>query len=372
MVNSTLHIGGAEQVAACLAERLGNDSLTVSACYLKEPGLIADQMLRGGVDLVPVPGLRPGERDYLTSLKLRRLILERNIEVIHTHDIHGLIDGAACRLMMRGLRHVHTFHFGNYPHRRIRHKLIEGGLWRIPDAVVAVGHAQAAAIRSCYGLPADRLRVIWNGVEDPMQSPPGEPLDVRIRPGVPVIASISTLIQQKGLTHLLEAAAMLKQSGESFQLLIAGDGGLKQALHEQARQLQLGEHVTFLGWVPQASRRVLPMCDIFVQSSLWEAMSVVVLEAMAAAKPLVVTSVGENPHVVLADETGLVVPPADPGSLANGLRRLLREVDLRDKLARAARARYQDLFTTRHMIAAHEELYRELCRRPKVAAMTVA
>jgi len=68
IVNSTLHIGGAEQVAARLAEGVDRECFDVAACYLKEPGLVADQMVRGGVELLQLPGFEPGRRDYLTSL----------------------------------------------------------------------------------------------------------------------------------------------------------------------------------------------------------------------------------------------------------------------------------------------------------------
>ena len=360
MVNSTLHIGGAEQVAATLSSLIDRNGFDIAACYLKEPGLVADQMRRNGVDLVPVPGLVPGRRDYFTSLKLRRLIRERRAQVIHTHDIHGLIDGALCRLSMPSLRHVHTFHYGNYPHRKRQHKLIEGSLWRVPDALIAVGQVQAATIRDFYGIPEKRLRVLWNGVEDPVRGAgTSEFANLKV-PGIPLIASISTLIEQKGLKHLLEAAAMLKQSGEEFRLVLAGHGQLKESLESQARALGLDDHVKFLGWVSEASRKLMPVCDIFVQSSLWEAMSVVVLEAMAAGKPMAVTTVGENPHVVQNERTGLTVPPGDARALAESLRRLLRDPSLRDNLGRAARRRYEDHFTNQHMVRAHEALYSEL------------
>jgi len=177
---------------------------------------------------------------------------------------------------------------------------------------------------------------------------------------VPVIASISTLISQKGLEFLLRAAAILRDSGERFQLLIAGEGVLREQLRQLADELQLGEHVRFLGWVPDASHKVLPSCDIFVQSSLWEAMSVVVLEAMAAGKPVVVTSVGENPFVVANEHTGLTVPPGDSAALAQSLQRLLHDPELRRTLGQAARLRYAETFTVQHMIAAYESVYRDL------------
>ena len=360
MVNSTLHIGGAEQVAACLVEHIDRSAFDVSACYLKEAGVVAEQMSRAGVLVEPIPGLKPGRRDYLTSLKLRKIVRHRQVEVIHTHDIHGLIDGAVCRLMARGLRHVHTFHYGNYPYRSPRLRFIEKALWRVPDVLVTVSHAQAEAICSLYRIPADRMRVIWNGVPDIAAARPGQTETLDIPLGVPVIASISTLIPQKGLEYLIDAAALLQQSGEKFLLLIVGGGPLYSSLMAQAARLQLREQIRFLNWVPQASSRILPLCDIFVQSSLWEAMSVVVLEAMAASKPMVVTSVGENPLVVVPGETGLVVPAGRPIALADGLRTLLRDAGLRERMGRAGRSRYQNLFTVQHMLSAYQDLYREL------------
>jgi glycosyltransferase involved in cell wall biosynthesis len=368
VVNSTLHIGGAEQVAGYLAQGLDRRLFDVAACFLKEPGAIADQMVRAGVELLQLPGFQAGRRDYLSSLKLRRLIRSRDVRIIHTHDIHGMIDGSVCRVLLPGLRLVHTFHFGNYPHRSKRHQRIESALWRVPDAVVAVGHDQAEAIRACYNIPSDRLRVIWNGVEDPRDRGHPERLDDIAPPGVPVIGSISTLIPQKGLEFLLRSAAILRDSGEQFVLLLAGGGVLHDSLRAQARDLGLGEHVRFLGWVSQASDRVLPACDIFVQSSLWEAMSVVVLEAMAAGKSMVVTRVGENPHAVIDGETGLTVPPASPEAMAAALQKLLHDSDLRRRLGHAARQRYVDMFTTQHMITAYEDLYRELIGDASMAA----
>ncbi len=360
IVNSTLHIGGAEQVAACLAENLGRNAFEVSACYLKEAGVNADRMRKAGVDLMPIPGLAPGKRDYLSFFRLRRLVRERRIDVIHTHDIHGLIVGSMCRVITPGLRHVHTFHFGNYPHLARKWQIVEGTLWRIPDALVPVGREQAASIRAIYGIPEKRMRVLWNGVDDPRERGVSPERFAELRTDVPIIASISTLIAQKGLAHLLDAVALLRDSGEQFQLALVGGGVLEKPLREQAERLNLGEHVKFLGWMSQAADRVLPLADIFVQSSIWEAMSIVVLEAMAHEKAMVVTSVGENPHVVLNEETGLVVPPANPAALAEGLRRLLRDRDLRQRLAVAARRRYERAFTVGHMIAAHEKLYAEL------------
>ena len=359
MVNSTLHIGGAEQVAANLTKHLERQQFDVTACFLKENGIVGKQMLDAGVDLIPIPGWRPG-RDYWTALKLRKLVKLRHIQLLHSHDIHGLMDAAFCRLTVPGLRHVHTFHFGNYPHISPRYARIERLLWRVPDALIAVGHEQAATIRRLHNIPAERMQVIWNGTDAPTPDLAPEVLAQLPRDGTPVIGSISTLIPQKGLPDLLQAAALLRQRGKRFLMIVAGEGKLRRELEAQALSLGLQEHVRFLGWVSAASRRALPACDIFVQSSHWEAMSVVVLEAMAGAKPMVITSVGENARVVINEQSGLVVPPRSPQALADGLTRLLDDVELRHKLGAAAQQRFGELFTVQQMVHNYEQLYAQL------------
>jgi glycosyltransferase involved in cell wall biosynthesis len=142
--------------------------------------------------------------------------------------------------------------------------------------------------------------------------------------------------------------------------MIAGEGVLRPALESQAKQAGLEREVKFLGWVPEAARRALPVCDIFVQSSRWEAMSVVLLEAMAAGKPIVTTAVGENAHVVENGISGFVVPPQQPRALAETLGKLLKDASLRTSFSAAARKRFEQHFTVERMIGEHEKLYREL------------
>jgi glycosyltransferase involved in cell wall biosynthesis len=361
MVNSTLHIGGAERVAACLAQYMDRSRFEVTACYLKENGVVGEEMARAGVELVPIPGYKgKGIRDRLTSLKLLKLLKQRRIQVMHTHDTHGFIDASICKMLMPQVRYIHTSHFGNYPHLETRYKAIEKLFWRVPDMMVAVGHEQAASIKKLYGIPDHRMRVLWNGVDAPNPDVAPEVLAITANETRPVIASISTLIPQKGLHHLLDAAAILRSRGLKFVLLIAGQGKLREPLTQQAQRLRLEDSVHFLGWMNEASRRVLPACDIFVQSSLWEAMSIVVLEAMSASKPMVITNVGENPHVVQDGVSGLRVPPGDPEALANSLARLLSDPSLRERLGNAARERYATHFTVQDMVGRHQDLYTEL------------
>jgi glycosyltransferase involved in cell wall biosynthesis len=317
-------------------------------------------MQRAGVELLRLPGAVHGKRDYLTSLKLRKLLLSRRFELVHTHDLHGLMDASICRLLIPGLKHVHTFHFGNYPHKPPRERRIENVLWRLPDALVAVGREQQQAICATYSIPGERLRILWNGVDPPNYAPDERVNDILDGETRHVIGSISTMIEQKGIPDLLEAIRQLRQRRSDFIVLLIGDGHLRTPMERRAAELGLEGHVRFLGWVTEAASRALPRFDIFVQSSRWEAMSMVVLEAMAAARAVVATRVGENQHVIEHERSGLLVPPEDPAALARSLERLLADAELRQRLGDRARIRYMQHFTNSHMVERYQALYEEL------------
>ncbi len=105
---------------------------------------------------------------------------------------------------------------------------------------------------------------------------------------------------------------------------------------------------------------VLPTFDLFVQSSNWEAMSMVVLEAMAAGRPILATAVGDNPQVLRQDETGILVPPGDADALAAGMIRLLQDEGLRSRLGRGAFDAYEAGFTARAMAQRYLATYQEV------------
>ncbi|MBK9253800.1 MAG: glycosyltransferase family 4 protein [Proteobacteria bacterium] len=215
-------------------------------------------------------------------------------------------------------------------------------------------------MRKLYGIPEERIHVIWNGSEPPQPDVSPEILALLPADGTPVICSISTLIPQKGLEDLIRAMAIVRDAGRRFRLLLIGEGRLRGALQDLTTRLGLQESIQLLGWVNDASRRALPACDIFVQSSHWEAMSVVILEAMAAAKPIVATAVGENGRVMENNMNGLLVPPGDPPAFAAAMLRLLDDQALRTRLGLAAQSRFRETLTIEQMIRRHEDLYSRL------------
>lgn len=358
-----LGFGGAEVVIEHLVRTLDPRRFNVTICCIKTAGPIGEALRREGFDVVVL--MPPGRTrtDYFTFLRMRRLTRERRIDVIHSHTTDSLADAAICHLLSPRLKLLHTFHFGNYPHLEPSQRKLERIFSRFASRLVAVGEVQRRQILATYGFPESRLGRVWNGVPLSDVTPTGE-----FRAGLGVggdeilIGTVATLIRQKGLDDLLAAAQRLRESGRRARFVVVGDGYLRAELEQRRSELGLGDTVTFAGWVKDASRRAVPEFDVFFQPSLWEAMSIAVLEAMAAGRPVVATRVGENPHVLTDGADGLLVEPRHVTAMADGLARLVDDAGLRQRLGAAARATVARRFAVEHMTHEYERIYAELAR----------
>jgi L-malate glycosyltransferase len=209
-----------------------------------------------------------------------------------------------------------------------------------------------------------RWVLLQNGVDTEHFRLP--PADARARAAVgldpqrPVIGTIGRLEDRKGHDQLLRAAgAMLAgANGRRPQIVIVGDGPLRERLAGQARSLGVADSVRFAGTVADV-RPVLAAMDVFVLPSHAEGMSNALMEAMAAARPVVATAVGGNTEVVTDGETGLLVPPADPAALVRAVDGLLRDPERASKLGAAARQVVSRRFGARARVAELERLYEE-------------
>lgn len=184
----------------------------------------------------------------------------------------------------------------------------------------------------------------------------------------------ANLLPVKGHRHLIEAIGLLRDRGVACQLTLAGDGYLRAELKRVVAGLELGERVTFLGHVPHAellARYRRGEVDVFVLPSVdlgggnHEGIPVSLMEAMAHRIPVIATSTGGIPELLL-NGAGLMVPPADPSALAEAIARLLGNDDECRRYAEAGRRRVEEDFnvttTTRALVC-------EMQRSPERAQM---
>ena len=357
---SGLGFGGAETVIRDLVTTIDPQRFQVTVGCVKVVGPVGQQLADAGYDVVCLTDPASARVNYFTFLELRRVVQSRRIRLVHTHTTDGLADAALCRLTMPWLKLVHTFHFGNYPHVGRNNLRMEKMFSRVANQLVAVGEIQRQQIRRVFGFSERRLGMVWNGVPPAAAVQPGAADAFRRQIGAAdrlVIGTIATMIEQKGLRDLLAVAAQLRDLRDRVCFVVAGDGHLRSELEGLRRELNLDDMVCFPGWVANAAQAALPAFDVFFQPSLWEAMSIAVLEAMAAARPIVATTVGENGSVVEDGRTGLLVPSRDVGAMAHALRGLIDDAERRRQLGAAALARFASHFTVDHMVRRYEQLY---------------
>jgi glycosyltransferase involved in cell wall biosynthesis len=180
---------------------------------------------------------------------------------------------------------------------------------------------------------------------------------------VPRIISIGRLVAFKGFEHLIDACAELTRRGLDFTCEIIGDGPLRDELNARIQKLNLSGRVHLLGSLSQgAVLEKLQVADIFALASVTDAQGAsdvfptVIIEAMAAARPVVSTWLAGIPESVVHGETGLLVPSGDMMALAEALERLMRDPEMRLRYGQAGRARIEQHFRIEHTVAPLIEL----------------
>jgi glycosyltransferase involved in cell wall biosynthesis len=360
-VNTILHLietcgpGGAERMLVGLVERLDRARYRSIIC-LQRDGWLRSELEKRGCETVILP--QRGVLDVRWLSGVTRLIKQRGVSLMHTHEFAMNTYGTLVSILTRTPL-VSTVHGKNYYPERWRRRVAYRWVAR-RAAMVAVSEDLNRFLRSRLGLGEREVVTLYNGVDaDACRPRNGAGRAIRSELGLagrPVVGTIGNLYSVKGHRYLLEAAALVAEAMPDAAFLVVGRGDLLAALQQTARALGVEERVFFLGYRPDVPG-LLQAMDVFVLPSLSEGLPLSLLEAMGAGKPVVATAVGGIPEVVADGETGLLVPPADAGALAQGILRLLAHAELADRLGQRARLRAEERFSMTSMVRAYEALY---------------
>jgi len=310
-------------------------------------------------------------KDWVTLLKLYRLFRDRRPHIVHTHTAKaGTVGRMAARLAGVPVI-VHTFHghvFHDYfgPLQTRVFIGIERLLASLSDRIVTVSDGQRRELAD-YGVASrDKIAVVPLGFElDALLN--CEPLRGQLRwelgipDGTALVGIVARLTAIKNHRLFLDAARLIVEAGQAAMFLIVGDGKLRADLEAYVAELKLAERVIFTGW-----RRDLPRIyadlDVVALSSLNEGTPVSLIEAMAAAKPVVATRVGGVSDVILDKESGYLVQSEDAEGLARGILDLLRAPDRAREMGLAGRVAVHPKYASETLLANIEKLYLELLR----------
>jgi glycosyltransferase involved in cell wall biosynthesis len=213
------------------------------------------------------------------------------------------------------------------------------------------------------GVKREQVAFIPNGIDIEAKSSPDAGAMIRTQLGIsaeaPVIGSVARLYPQKGHACLLSAFAKVLQECPETVLLVVGDGPLRGELEAQASSLNIDRSLRFLGERADLAD-VLDALDLYVQASLWEGMSIALMQAMLCEIPVVATSVDGTVEIIDDKDTGFLVKPGDSEALAGGILYALKDKDSARGIGKNGAAMVNREFSVRKMVSRFDDMYREL------------
>jgi glycosyltransferase involved in cell wall biosynthesis len=370
MVQLSLHVGGAEVLAARMARRFARDYRVVAVC-LDDLGPLGEALRDEGFP-VHIVGRRPGI-DPSCARRLAGIFRQEQVDLVHAHHYGPFFYSALSRLPGRRPPIVLTEHGRPFPDptNPTTHRMANLALLRRGDRLVAVGRDVRRALIEKEGFPASRIEVVYNGIDLSAFDEPGRDRhqtrdELGLAPDDLVLIQVARLDPLKDHAMTLRALARLVQQPEhrAIRLLIVGDGPEADALAEQVRALGLEPFVRLLGRRGDVPR-LLGASDVALLTSRSEGIPLAIIEAMAAGLPVVATRVGGTPEVVEEDRTGLLVAAEADDELARQIARLAASPALRRELGSQGRRRAFDQFSEDQMICCYKKIYNEMISNPR-------
>ncbi|MBV9660146.1 MAG: glycosyltransferase family 4 protein [Acidimicrobiales bacterium] len=356
--------GGAEELLVELARVGPGRGLDVSFLSLMTPGAsrVATEIRAAGAPLESL-GLRT-RWDPSALWRGPTVVAGLRPDVIHTHLKHADLVGAAAarRLNIPMVSTLHRIENVGSPVEKLKQWL--GGQARVRTAArtITVSDAQRAWYLDAFAADPSVVVTVRNGIASPPPPHPAIRRAVREELGVAdgelLAVMLAVMRPAKGHEQLLEAVQLVPNEA-AVCLVMAGEGPLEPAVRDAASRS--GCHVVLPGWVSDVDR-LLSGADLIVHPSLADALPTALIHGLAAGIPAVATDVGGIPEIVTPD-TGILVPPDDPGALARAISELARDPARRLTMGQAARRRFEREFSVETWVDHLSAVYREVLGR---------
>lgn len=337
---------------------------------LLRPGIVSDMARNSGIDHL-ILNAREGI-DPLAILRLRTIIKNNNVKIIHTHTINGNFYGSLASFLMPGvtlITTVHTFlNLAVADHYKSKSKrafiLAQNRFLRRKAKKIIATSEGVAEMLADEGIPSRRIELIRNGIPALSKKRTLLPRqEVRqswkIEHGHVLIGACGRMVPQKNFHLLLELVERLPHDKDRVRLAIIGDGPEMPRLKELAVEKGINDQVLFLGWQSEAWR-MMSAFDIYVLPSLEENFTYSILEAMLAGCPVVAFATGAIPEIVVDEVTGYVCHPQSVGELCAAVERLVKSKYVKREMSIAAENRVSREFSLDKMVTAMERIYSDI------------
>lgn len=360
-VSTDTNIGGAGKCLITLLKNFDYENFDVKV-ILPPDSLLKPEIDALGTEVIEVAGIADKSLDLKAIKTLKQIFKREKPDLVHTHA------SMSARIAARqaGAKVVYTRHSVFPQSKRLTTfpgKFINGLINNhYSDSIIAVAEAAKDNLTET-GVSEKKIKVILNGVDGLKTVSEEEKSLIRRRFGVndgeKVVSIVARLEDIKGHDYFIEAAKMLKDEGVHAKFFIAGTGSYEGHLKEKVKELGLDGTVIFTGFIADVDK-LMSITDIQANASYGtEATSLALLEGMSIGVPAVVSDFGGNPGVIKDGENGFVVAKQNSAALKNGLKKLLEDRDLYQKMSQRSKEIFNATFTSRIMTKNTENLYIE-------------
>jgi len=366
----TWALGGSHTIIRLLLKHMPRERYRIITVPFDAPGdgdrAFIESVRRQGDDVAPERIPWQSRTQWFRARQVVAELIEKyNIDLIHTHDTHSNVLVGLGRKRWKCACVASPYGWWE-PWWHVQAKIyhwVEKNL-ALPnfDCVYTVSQDMKQKILQGRTRP-ERIHVIHTGLDLDAMARGASREAVRAQFAIPddavVVGTVSRLFYEKGHKYLLKAVASLAGRYPNLYALIVGTGDQRDALEDLAHRLSIRDRIVFTGFYDDLSGALRAM-DIFAQPSiLHEGFPTAVLEAQAMGLPVVASDIGGTRETLAPGKTGLLVPPRDSAALADALETLLRDVNLRKRMAEAARPFIEQSFTLAGMIERMSRMYDE-------------
>ena len=350
----SLEIGGLERVITLLANNLDKERFEPYVCCIAVAGEMAEALEHK--DRLFVIG-NTGRINIHSLRYIVQLIKEHSIDLIHSHELSGLLYGYPAARSRR-IPIIHTKHgYAGIDQEKKPIAWIGKRFSRSASEYVCVSRDLKTKVKREIGISDDKATVIYNGIETPPESENNNS-KMKDNNADTVIGCVGRLSRVKNYELLISAFNELRDKYPHCRLEIVGGGESEKELSELVDRLSLSDRVILHGFKLDVSR-YYNRFDIFALTSFYEGLSMSLLEAISRGKPCIVSDVGGNTEIIENDINGFVFESENMGNLISRLTDVIDNLDSEwmADIKRNALDTFQKKFTVRAMVEKHEELY---------------
>ncbi|THB71903.1 MAG: glycosyltransferase family 1 protein [Desulfobulbaceae bacterium] len=356
---STLAANSAELFLRDLLLTINRSLIDPKLIFLKQPGVVGEELIQKGFEAVS--DLSPSRFSSKATQRIGQALQEQDSELLFLiNHLNSMVYGIPAG-RKQNIPIINWCNMTDQPNQVNRVDMACRRLLHFKvDTIIAAARGHRDYLIRYEGLPAEKIKVIYNGISPKhiraTQSPEETRRMLEIPRDAKVISQLASLRPDKAHEIMLEAMVYIKNKIPESLLLIVGDGEQRNFLEEQARKFGLENHCRFLG-ERQDIGNILAITDTVAISSLphHETLSIEAIESLFSGTPVVSTDVGFMNEIILQEITGLLVPPRSPEQLALATIKILRDNRLRAKMSLKAKEHIEQLCNTEVMTRKFEQ-----------------